>query len=297
MPKGCQGRVEDAREVLELVSKLPECDDQACNMDKCLEHCDFAFISHDQAAEVLQPSDRAFDFPATFISSQLAAVLRFAAFVPAIGADQVDSPTQQAGPHRIGVGGSVINQSLGVLSRSAATGTRHANLFQQRLDQRHFVGRRRGKCDSERHTLAVCHHHKLCTLAAFGRSDAGAPFFAEENVPSANTSCQSSCPAASNFDRKARHRSSQMWCSSQSRSRRQHVLLDGYTFGKSFQRAPLRSTHKMPSKQSRSAAGVRPPFGFGFRFGNNFSIFAHWSSVSSGLYSAIERLLSMAIET
>lgn len=36
--------------------------------------------------------------------------------------------------------------------------------------------RRRGKLDSERHTLAVCHHHKLCTLSAFGLSDRGTPF-------------------------------------------------------------------------------------------------------------------------
>jgi hypothetical protein len=91
--------------------------------------------------------------------------------------------------------------------------------------------RRRGKFDSERHTLAVCHHHKLCTLSAFGLSDLGTPFFAEANVPSAKTSCQSSCPSSSSSERKARQIANHTPASSHCCNRRQHVVGDGYSEG------------------------------------------------------------------
>jgi hypothetical protein len=73
---------------------------------------------------------------------------------------------------------------------------------------------------SQRNTLAVDHHHPLRTLAAFGFSDARAPFFAEAKEPSAKVSSQSSLPAASSSPRNARQIVSHKSSSSQSRSRR-----------------------------------------------------------------------------
>jgi hypothetical protein len=143
------------------------------------------------------------------------------------------------------------------------------------------VRRRRGKFDSERHTLAVCHHHKLCTLSAFGLSDLGTPFFAGANVPSANTSCQSSWPSSSSSDKNARQIDSHTPASSHSRNRRQHVVADGYSRGRSFHRAPLRNTQRIPSITSRSSIRRRPPRGDGCSLGNNRSIFNHCASVSS----------------
>jgi hypothetical protein len=75
--------------------------------------------------------------------------------------------------------------------------------------------------------------------------------------------------------------SSQTPCSSQSRRRRQQVLGEGYCRGRSFQRAPERSTQRMPSKQARWPMGVRPPALPGLTRGSNGSIYFHCSSVSS----------------
>ena len=73
------------------------------------------------------------------------------------------------------------------------------------------------------------------------------------------------------------------------------VAGEGYRSGRSFHRAPLRSTHRMPSKQRRSSTRLRPPFFEGFRFGMSGSILDHCSSVSSDAWRLIERLLSISL--
>jgi hypothetical protein len=68
------------------------------------------------------------------------------------------------------------------------------------------------------------------------------------------------------------------------------VLGDGYRSGKSRQRAPLRSTHRIPSKHARSSAGGRPPRGDRFRFGMKALICSHCSSLTkTSCRRAIER--------
>src|SRR5215204_3319468 len=227
-------------------------------MQEGSKHLGLPLISHNQPAEVLQPGDGAFDFPASTVAPKVSTVLSFDFLVPTVGTDQLNSSSLQSSSQRIAVSRPIINQPFGILSWSAASDARDGYLFQGRLDQRALVRRRRGKFDSERHTLAVCHHHKLCTLSAFGLADLGTPFFAEANVPSAKTS-------------------------SHSRSRRQQVVADGYSRGRSFHRAPLRSTHRIPSITSRSSIRRRPPCGDGFSLGNNRSIFNHCASLNSRL--------------
>jgi len=58
--------------------------------------------------------------------------------------------------------------------------------------------------------------------------------------------------ARSTRSKKTRQMFSQTPCSSQSRSRRQHVEGCGYFSGRSCQRAPLRRIHKIPSSTRRS---------------------------------------------
>src|SRR5215203_1425988 len=252
-------------------------------MQEGSKHLGLPLISHNQPAEVLQPGDGAFDFPASTVAPKVSTVLSFDFLVPTVGTDQLNSSSLQSSSQRIAVSRPIINQPFGILSWSAASDARDGYLFQGRLDQRALVRRRRGKFDSERHTLAVCHHHKLCTLSAFGLADLGTPFFAEANVPSAKTSCQSNCPASSSSDKNARQIESQTPASSHSRSRRQQVVADGYSRGRSFHRAPLRSTHRIPSITSRSSIRRRPPCGDGFSLGNNRSIFNHCASLNSRL--------------
>jgi hypothetical protein len=154
----------------------------------------------------------------------------------------------------------------------------------------------RGKLDSQRHTLAIRHHHKLCTLSAFGFSDACAPFFAGENVPSAKHSCHRIWPSASNVLSNARHAFNSTPCSSQSCNLRQQVLAEGKCSGRSFHRAPLRNTQRIPSKQGRFGTGSGPPPADRFHVGNSGSTTVHCSSVTSNPVSysrfAMKRLLS-----
>ncbi|MDB4917695.1 MAG: hypothetical protein JWM95_5339 [Gemmatimonadetes bacterium] len=110
-------------------------------------------------------------------------------------------------------------------------------------------------------------------------ADASTPFFAGANVPSRKASLQSNWPHASSSLRKARHSDHHTSCRSHSASRRPQVAPLAYGGGTSRQRAPLRSTHKIPSKPSRSAARGHPPRGGAFPFGNTGAIFAHCASV------------------
>src|SRR5207245_11383069 len=68
---------------------------------------------------------------------------------------------------------------------------------------------------------------------------------------------------------------------------RQQVAGDGNSSGKSCQRAPLRSSHKMPSSTRRSSARGRPPRGCLGTFGSKGRICSHWASVNSRPYRAI----------
>src|SRR5208283_151560 len=106
---------------------------------------------------------------------------------------------------------------------------------------REFDFRRGGRSQvvSQRNTLAIDHHHPLCTLAPLGFADASAPFFAEAKLPSINASLQSNHPWRFISPRNARQIVSQTSCSSQSRNRRQQVEGEGYSAGRSCHRAPL----------------------------------------------------------
>ncbi len=250
-------------------------------MEERLVDVDFMFIANHQPSEVADPGDGSFHLPSPLVPPQLAAVLgRGLATIGLVRTDQIDASFLQSGTQRIRVGGLVVNQSARILPGSPVS-SRDRNPFQRRLDQRRFVRGRTGKLNSQRNTLAACHHHPLRTLSAFGLSDAGTPFFAGANEPSAKVSSQSSRPCSSSSPRNFRHSVSQTSCSSQSRSRRQQVLGEGYCPGRSFHRAPLRSTQRMPSRQRRSSMRRRPPAADAFTFGNKGSILFHCSSVSS----------------
>ena len=250
-------------------------------MEERLVNTDFMFVSNDQSAEVAHPGNAPFHLPAALVSPQLPSILRRRlATVRLVRTNQVNASLLQSFSQRIGVGGLIINQPGRILAGPAMS-PRDRHTLQCRFDQRRFMRGRTGKLNSQRNTLAACHHHPLRTLAAFGLSDAVAPFFAGAKEPSAKVSSQSSRPCSSSSPRNLRQMVSQTSCSSQSRSRRQQVLGDGYRGGKSFQRAPDLSTHKIPSKHRRSSMRCRPPAAEGFTFGNSGSILLHCSSVSS----------------
>lgn len=139
------------------------------------------------------------------------------------------------------------------------------------------------KVHAERNTRAVDQYHELCALTFACEADAGAPFFAGAKVASRKASLQSSCPWRSRSLKNARQIVSHTSCRSHVASRRQHVTPLPYRAGTSRQRAPVRSTQRIPSRHARSSTRGRPPWGYRLGFGNSGAIRAHSASVSNGV--------------
>jgi len=238
-------------------------------------------VAHDQAAEIAQPGEGALDFPATSISPQRSSILRgCSASVVPMRADQLDAPLLESVAQRVAVVRSVGDQPLGLAPGPAPAGARHPHLLQRALHQRHF--RRRGSVQvvSQRNTLAVDHHHPLRALSAFGFADAVAPFLAGAKLPSTKLSLQSSWPRRSNSARNCRHTLSQMPSSSHRCKRRQQVAeLTPKSEGRSRQRAPVLSTHRMPSRTARLSFHGRPTLEYR---GSSGSSLAHCLSDNMG---------------
>src|SRR5437773_3803514 len=248
-----------------------------------------AIIAHDQSPEVAQPSEGAFDDPAPFVAAQRSAILR-RRFAPAFAMrdDRFNAAATQLLAQPIAIVTTIQDHPLRFLSRPSATvAPPHTDRRERFLDKFDLRRGCRVKVVSQRNTLAVDHHHPLRTLAPLGFSDSIAPFFAGAKLPSMKDSLHFSCWRSFNSLRNARQISSQISCSSQSRSRRQQVDGEGNSSGTSHQRAPLRKTHKIPSSTLRSSLGGRPPFGRLGRFGSKGRIFSHWASVNSRPYRAI----------
>jgi hypothetical protein len=218
-----------------------------------------SFVADEKTTKVAQVRKGALDLPASVIAAHGASVLQGGAAAPtAMRTDQLDSPCGQPDPEALRVISAVTDEAGRTAAWSPRTGSRHLHCPQGFFREGDFRRRGAKESASQRYTRAVCHHHPLCTFATFGFTHAEPPFLALAKLPSRNTSSQLSLPWASRAERNTRQMLSQRSSSSQSRNRRQQVLALGYRFGRSRQRAPLRSTQRMPSKTNRSSARGRP---------------------------------------
>src|SRR5579863_9707355 len=247
-------------------------------------------VAYYQAPEVSEPADRAFDHPAFSVPAQRSAILRGCTnAVLLVRTDQFDPATPQTSAQRIAVVRSVGNHPFRLLARTPRVmPSAYADRRQRRL--REFDLRRgcRVKVVSQRKTRAVDHHHPLRPLAPLGFSDAVGPFFAGAKLPSRNDSLHFNCWRSFSSPRNARQMFSHTPCSSQSRSRRQHVEGCGYFSGRSCQRAPLRRIHRIPSRTRRFSTHGRPPLWCLGGLGSKGAIFFHCASVSNGPARAID---------
>lgn len=213
-----------------------------------------------QAAKVVQPGEGAFDDPTFAIAPQMATILcgrSGAAF--AMGRYQQGPASQQPPAQPIAVVSPVGDDAQRPFLRSAGSLARHRDGVQGRFDQGHLRRTGRDQLVSERNTLAVDHHHPLRAFPPLGLADRVAPFLAGAKLPSTKLSLQSSCSRPSSSRKNSRQTCNQTSSSSQSRRRRQQVQAEGYFDGKSRHRAPVLSTHRMPSKTLRLSAQGRPP--------------------------------------
>ena len=250
--------------------------------------CKLSIPANDQATEVLQPCECPFYRPATLVTPQFAAVVIFSILVVlAVRADQFDASAGQSFSKRIAIVALVGNNPIRIFSRTTPSGTGHGDLLDRRFEQGHLTRRGRIEMSTERDSLAIDHHHPLRTFSAFGLADAAPPFFAGAKLPSAKVSSHCNWDRSSSSDKNLRQMASQIPCCSHCCNRRQQVVGEGYCLGKSFQRAPLRRIHAMPSKTSRLSLGLRPPLEDGLYLGSNGSIFFHCSSVTNFSFLAI----------
>ena len=197
-------------------------------MKESLVHMNFSIPTNDQSSIVLKPSKSTFNLPTTPITPQFTTILIFLCLVVlTIRADQLYTSFQQSCTKRITVVPLIRYNANGIFPGTPTSVSWDSNLFNGGLKQFHFTRRGRIEMSTDRDSLAIDHHHPLCTLSTFGFSDALAPFFAEAKLPSANVSSQSSCPCSSSSERNLRHILSQTPCSSHCCNRRQQVLADG----------------------------------------------------------------------
>ena len=216
-------------------------------------------ISHNQSSKISYPGKCSLYFPPAFESSQCTPILQFIFYpVRPVRSDKLDTSRFKIPSQLFGICRSIIHHALHAFTRPTSPFPRYSHFIQQRFNQRDLRWGRSVQVVPQRNSFAICHHHPLRTLSAFGLSDAEPPFLAGAKLPSANVSAHFSWPRSSSSPRNARHASSQTSRSSHSWSLRQHVDGEGYHGGKSCHRAPLRRTHNSPSKQRLSETLLRP---------------------------------------
>ena len=233
------------------------------------------FVSSHQSSEILQPREQPFDSPASRITTQTATVLSGRSdAITSMRCDHFNVLLCERFIQRIAIVGQVTNQALRFILNKA--------LLQGSFDKGDFMRRSTLCVNGERNTSAVCHCHELRTLAALSFADGAAPFLAPTKVPSMKHSARSSLPRL----RKSSASASSTWRSTPERThcwkRRWQVWYDGKRSGKSCQRAPERSIHKIPFMTSRSSFGGLPrPSALRSCLGSSGSITFHCSSFNS----------------
>ena len=228
-------------------------------MEESLKQCEDAVVTHLDATKVLQPGVGALDFPALAVAAQLSFVLESAvADVLSIGDNQLRPTLFESSSQGIGVIASICNNSAQMGAGASAPSAWNLHLLERALREPAFGNLGGRKLHSDRNALAVDHHHALRTFPATCFADCRAPFFAVMNVASRKASSQSSNRRWSSMDNSLCQAASQIPSSSHIRSRRQQVEPSGYCSGRSRHLAPVRKTHKMPSKQDRFDAQGRP---------------------------------------
>lgn len=250
-------------------------------MKKCTIYRNIAIPAHNQAAGIRQPGKGSLHCPTSFVTPQFTAIVISSLLVViAVGTNQLNAPRLHALSQRVAVISLVGDQAFGFCFWTTSAVTRYRNGLQRFLEERDLARGRSLQVVPQRNSLAVNHHHPLRALAPLGFPGAGAPFLAGAKLPSTKASLQSSCAFSSNSARNALQTSTQTPSSSQRLSLLQQVEGLGYSFGKSAHGAPVRNTHRIPSKILRLSAQGRPPFLPASSFGNNGSIFFHCSSVN-----------------
>ena|SRR3972149_1552183 len=169
---------------------MPQEDDEAAKLKHAEEVSLVVFPAGDKAAEVMKPSEKAFDLPAAAVAAQFSTVLgSLSTAVRFVGSDQADPMvTTQALVERVAVVGRVADQ----VSRFGSG----ESVVERGFDEFGFMRRSAGDATGDRKTMAVCDRHDFTAFSSASRADSKAPFFAELKLASMKVSDRSSLPRA-----------------------------------------------------------------------------------------------------
>jgi len=173
---------------LEAISKMPQKDEDATELDQGEEVFKMVLIAHHQSPKILQPGKEAFDLPPLPIPPERSSILGLGSFsTAAVWCDHLYTPILLQ---------PLIKSIAVVRLVSNQPGRDFVNepSFEGLLDKRYFMRRSAGHVHGDRKTRSVCHCHDLGAFAPLGFSHCSAPFFAGANVPSMNASRKSISP-------------------------------------------------------------------------------------------------------
>jgi hypothetical protein len=210
------------------------------------------FIPHNQATEVLKPSEEAFDIPSALHSAQRAAILG-CGFLPIR-----TMRSNQLNPAFFAESLIKVIAIVGLITDEAFGLGGSPGFLKRLLDQRYFVWRSAGHVDGERNTAAVCNCHDLAALAPLCLPDLEPPFLAPAKEPSMKASAGLIVPRSSRSPASARRMASNTPARVHAWNQRWQVWYGGYRSGRSFQGAPVRRIQRMPFRISRGSLGGRP---------------------------------------
>ena len=249
-------------------------------------------MPNQESSELTEPRVGSLDDPAALVAAQFPSVFVTPLLVVlSIWRNQFDASLLQSLAQWVRVVGTVGDHSFRLLPRVAFV-PGNTDFFERGLRKRSFSRRGTFKPNSQRKTLTVDQYHPLRSLATLGLADCSAPFLAGAKLPSRNASSHRSSPSPFKAPSNVRQASSQTFCSSHCFKRRQQVAGDGYLSGRNRQAAPVQSTQRMPSRQSRFDAQGRPRLSRRrLGSGNSGSISDHCASVNS----SNRRLLTLQV--
>ena len=147
---------------------MPKENNRAGEVKKTGEIGSASFITRDESPRVLKPGEEPFDLPAALVAAKRTAILGEVDAIAAMRGDEFDSAVGEGLIEAVAVVGGVPDEPLGIVGEEAGV--------YGLLDELRFVRRRRGDCNGERKTSAVCNGHDLGPLAALGFANV-APFF------------------------------------------------------------------------------------------------------------------------
>lgn len=241
-----------------------------------------ALIPDNQATTIVEPRETPFDAPPLGVTCRRKTrrLSAFSApFVFALRNAGFDAARRQLAPE-----GGTVKTFVGDQLLHSGSGT-PAPLFlnsdgrQCATRQSDFVRLCALAQNANRQTVAVSHQHYFAALSHFGASDSIAPFFDGTKEPSRKAAAHSILPSWSSDASSALQIESQTPICDHSSNRRQQVVGEPYSTGKSAHATPVFNTYKMPFKHLRLSVRGRPRPGL--CCGKSGSITCHCALVKS----------------